>query len=79
MGTETTGDKENAAIAAVLLKRKEALGVSFEALAESTGFGLRTVKRYLHDERLLRVRDVRILANALDLSIVEVLNQAEIS
>jgi len=79
MGTDKTGDAENAAIATVFRNRKEELGLNFEQLATMTGFSVRTVKRYLHDERLLRIRDVRSLSSALDMTLIEVFTKAELS
>ncbi|HEY2644563.1 MAG TPA: helix-turn-helix transcriptional regulator [Galbitalea sp.] len=67
MDTEKTGDPDNAVLAAALAAQKEDLGMSFETLAERTGLGLRTVKRYIHDERVMNIATVRKMTAALEL------------
>jgi len=68
MSPTTTGDTYNAALAAALLARKEEIGVSFDDLAAASGIGLRSVKRYLHDERHIRVTALIALGEALRLN-----------
>lgn len=65
MVTDITGDPDNAALASALLAQKEATGISYEEIARLSGLGLRSVKRYLHDERVMSIAKVRVLTKAL--------------
>lgn len=63
-------------VAELLTKQKDALGITFDALADRTGFGRATVVRLLAGERAINLRYLRTLCAALNLDMLEILDSA---
>lgn len=70
-------DAYTVAVAHLLTKQKDKLGITFDALADKTELGRATVVRLLAGTRAINLRYLRALCTALDLDMLEVLNEAD--
>ena len=78
METDTDA-RYNKAVADILREKKEALGLSFDALADATGLARATVARMIYGQRDIKVYALRRLAEVLELDAGEVLERASSS
>lgn len=76
MVTPKTLDSENAHMVAALAAAKEATGMTFDQISAQTGMNVRSVKRYLADERVMQVKQIRALTKALGLNYLAVIEEA---
>jgi len=67
----------NSAVAGILRARKEAMGISFDALADASGLPRTTVARLIYGSRDIKVYALRRLASVLELDVGKVLDEAD--
>ena len=66
-------------VARALKARKDALGISFSAIAEDTGLARSTIELYLYGKRSPVIRDLYAICAALNCDPRDVLAEAEAS
>lgn len=74
---ETTRDPYNTAVAAALDRIYVSKGSPLAQVAEAVGISRMTVRRYLNGERDIRVVELRGFADALGVTVAEILREAD--
>jgi hypothetical protein len=71
-----TDARYNQAVADILRKRKDDMGISFDALAAASGLPRSTVSRVIYGNRDIKVYALRRIAAVLELDVSKVLDDA---
>lgn len=76
MDNDDIDARYNQAVADVLRKRKEDMGITFDDLATASGLPRATVSRVIYGSRDIKVYALRRISEVLELDVAKVLDDA---